>query len=63
MHLKELNDLNCWYETAVHGEIELYAIDVPDDADVQAAYRILEIGEDDNSWDFEEANFVQPSSP
>ena len=55
-HLDKINELNCFYETAIHGE--LFTIDVPVDVDVNIIYDILELGEDDGSWDFEEANYA-----
>ena len=60
IHFDKINAMECFYETAIHGNFELFAIDVPRDADVNAVYDILEEGEADGSWDFEEANYAGP---
>ena len=57
-YLDAINSMNCFYETAIHGDFELFSIDVPSDVDVNKVYDILERGEADGSWDFEEANYV-----
>ena len=57
-HLDKINAMNCFYETAIHGSYELFAIDIPRDVDVNKIYDILEQGEADGSWDFEEANYA-----
>lgn len=57
-YLELINSMNCFYETAIHGDFELFSIDVPSDVDVNKIYDILELGEADGSWDFEEANYA-----
>jgi hypothetical protein len=55
-----LQALGCTYESAVHrtssGEKMLYAVDVPASSDVYAVYRVLEEGERDNAWMFQEGH-------
>lgn len=46
-----LKNLKCTYEKATEN---LYAIDVPPDADIYKIYKILEMGEQRKSWEFEE---------
>jgi hypothetical protein len=48
---KRLEDLGCWYERA---NSVLVAIDMPQSVDVRKAYDILQQGEADGAWDFEE---------
>lgn len=49
-----LHHAGCRYES--HATERLYAIDVPPDADIQEVYRLLEEGEADGIWDFEEGH-------
>ena len=49
-----LQELGCRYES--HSEEPLYAVDVPPDADIHRVYEILEAGEADGTWDFEEGH-------
>lgn len=52
-----LQQLGCTYERATR---RLVAIDVPPQADVYAVYRVLERGEKDGQWEFEEAHCGHP---
>jgi Domain of unknown function (DUF4265) len=49
----------CTYEGA-SGERRLYSIDVPPETDVFAVYDLLELGEKDGNFEFEEAHFCKP---
>jgi hypothetical protein len=49
-----LQELGCRYES--HSEEPLYAVDVPPDADIHRVYEILEAGEADGVWEFEEGH-------
>lgn len=55
-----LDALGCSFEGSGLDEQRLYAIDVPKGADVHAAYDILEQGEEQGQWEFEEAHY-QPA--
>tara|TARA_X000001388_G_C2176201_1_gene101750 strand:- start:105 stop:566 length:462 start_codon:yes stop_codon:yes gene_type:complete len=50
-----LERLGCSYE---HGDFgyQLYAVDVPETADIEIAYACLERGEQNGAWDFEEGH-------
>ncbi|MFL4471629.1 DUF4265 domain-containing protein [Tateyamaria armeniaca] len=50
-----LERLGCSYE---HGDFgyQLYAVDVPENVDIQMAYAFLEHGEQQGAWDFEEGH-------
>lgn len=50
-----LERLGCSYE---HGDFgyQLYAVDVPETADIKIAYACLESGEQKSAWDFEEGH-------
>jgi hypothetical protein len=49
-----LEDEGCTYES--HSSQPLYAVDVPPAADIQRVYKLLEEGEQDGVWDFEEGH-------
>jgi Domain of unknown function (DUF4265) len=49
-----LQNLGCTYEKAF---IRFYSIDVPAETDVNKAYVLLENGEKNHIWDFEEGKF------
>jgi hypothetical protein len=55
-----LEALGCAYESATHrislGERMLYAVDVPASSDIYAVYSILEEGERQNIWMFQEGH-------
>ena len=59
-YLAHLKKLGCRYERATlelpEGSRVLYAIDIPPDADVYAAYSIFEQGEKDSTFVFEEGH-------
>lgn len=57
----ELERLGCRYEGSNVNKRLLYALDVPPGAPINRIYRILEQGEVDGCWDFEEGNYC-PSS-
>lgn len=52
-----LEKIGCTYEK---GEGRLFAIDIPPGADIYDAYRLLEKGEANEIWDFEEAHCGHP---
>ncbi len=54
-----LQELGCSYETA-EGRMRLYAIDVPPSADIYKVYSLLEKGETDGIWEFEEGHCGHP---
>jgi hypothetical protein len=49
-----LQDAGCRYES--HATQPLYAVDVPPRADVRAVYEMLDRGERDGIWEFEEGH-------
>ncbi len=48
-----LENIGCSYENA---NSKLIAIDVPPKTDIHKVYELLEIGEKENFWEFEEGN-------
>jgi hypothetical protein len=50
--------LNCSYEGA--SSERLYSIDVPPEADVSKVYSLLEAGEAESKFEFEEAHYCRP---
>jgi hypothetical protein len=56
-----LQNLGCTYESR-EGKTRLWAIDVPPEADIHSVYRLLEKGESDGVWSFEEAHCGHPIS-
>lgn len=58
---KALEDLGCSYESATletrGGRKVLYSVDVPPEADVDAAYESLNDGERNGVWTFQESHF------
>ena len=50
---KQLHEAGCTHERATEN---LYAIDVPPSADIRLVYEILESGEQEGLWDFEEGH-------
>jgi Domain of unknown function (DUF4265) len=55
---KELAALGCTYESFNGSNLKLYAVDVPSALDVKAVYVVLQGGEHDGIWDFEEGHFA-----
>jgi hypothetical protein len=53
---KRLQDLGCTREWATIGMENLYSVDVPPSADIHAVYAILEEGERDGVWEFQEGH-------
>lgn len=53
---KFLAALGCTYES--FGDLRLYAVDVPTIEAVKAAYPLLQAGERDGIWDFEEGCYA-----
>jgi len=51
-----LQDLGCTYESADRGAMILFAVDVPPSTDIHEAYRLLNEGEEDGCWGFEEGH-------
>lgn len=57
---KKLSDLGCTYESTTmntsFGERILYTVDVPREADIYAVYAVLEQGQRNSVWMFEEGH-------
>ena len=53
---ENLAALGCTYEWADQGTTLLYAVDVPAHADIFKVYSVLEKGEEDEIWDFDEGH-------
>ncbi len=51
-----LEEAGCSYESAVREKMLLLAVDVPPNADINAVYKLLEKGEKDGIWGFEEGH-------
>jgi hypothetical protein len=56
---KPLEELGCTYESSRDPE-NIFAIDVPPSTDVYAVYALLEQGEDQGIWEFEEGHCGHP---
>jgi hypothetical protein len=56
---KSLESLGCSYESA-EGKKKLIAVDVPPKADIYKVYSVLEKGESENVWSFEEGHCGHP---
>jgi hypothetical protein len=54
----ELAALGCTYESFKKESMRLYAVDVPPSADIHDVYALLEIGENERIWDFEEGDYA-----
>lgn len=54
--------LGCSFEGSGLDQQRLYAIDVPAGSDVSAVYDILEQGEQDGHWEFEEGHYQSAST-
>jgi len=56
---KPIQKLGCSFESGKFGggSFTLYAIDVPPEVDVNEAYALMERGEKDEVWHFEEGDF------
>lgn len=52
-HWTPLEKLGCSYEESDELALRMYAVDVPSNTDIYAAYRLLEAGKNDGLWDFE----------
>lgn len=59
-HWSKFEGMGCSYEGSSANPQRLYAIDVPSGVDVRAVYRLLEKGEADGAWEFEEAHYCDP---
>ncbi|WP_412771174.1 DUF4265 domain-containing protein [Ralstonia solanacearum] len=53
-----LAELGCTYESFLIGSAYMYAIDVPPSTDVRKVYSLLEAGEKDEIWDFDEGKYA-----
>jgi hypothetical protein len=58
-HWKPLEQLGCTYESSADPE-NVFAIDVPPSTDVYVVYPLLEDGERDGVWEFEEGHCGHP---
>ncbi|MFC3654564.1 DUF4265 domain-containing protein [Xanthomonas hyacinthi] len=61
-HWLVLEKLGCTYEGSSANPERLYSIDVPAGADVFEIYRLLEEGEREKAWFFEEGYYFKPVS-
>ena len=56
----QLEQLGCTYESASlpssDGHLQLYSVDIPPSADINAAYSILALGESEHIWIFQEGH-------
>ena len=52
--LAEIKNLGCDWERGEFGGGQLYAIDIPPNVDINELYRLLQNGQIDGSWLFEE---------
>ena len=52
----KLESLGCTYESGDYKGVRLYAVDVPRTADIYKVYEILELGQSENAWMFEEGH-------
>lgn len=59
-HWQQLEKLGCTYEGSSANPARLYSIDVPPGVDVFEVYRLLEEGEQQGTWVFEEAHYFDP---
>lgn len=57
---QKLQRLGCTYESTDFGGRKLFAVDVPPATDIYAVYRILEDGEKQHVWMFEEGHVGHP---
>jgi Domain of unknown function (DUF4265) len=57
---KELAALGCTYESFSGVDLKLYTVDVPPASNVEAIYVVLQAGERNGIWDFEEGHFAGP---
>lgn len=57
---QQLAALGCTYESSNIGESFLYAVDVPPCSPIEAVYQILESGEVEGVWQFEEGHYCAP---
>jgi len=53
-----IEQLGCTYESGDLGYL-IWAVDVPAEVDVKEVYRLLDIGEQEDIWGFEEGHFGQ----
>jgi hypothetical protein len=51
---RKLHDLGCTYESGTVRQGMLYSVDVPDITDIHEVYKILEEGQKNDVWIFEE---------
>lgn len=58
---RKLSELGCTYESDLTRRQPLYSVDIPPDADIHAAYLVLEAGETARVWMFEEAHVGHPA--
>lgn len=58
----EIATLGCTYESFIDESMNLYAIDIPPGSDVRKVYVLLEAGEKDGVWDFDEGDFTSTGS-
>ena len=59
-HWQPLEELGCSYEGSSANTKRIYAIDVPPGVDVFKVYGILEKGEEQRLWEFDEGYYFDP---
>lgn len=59
-HWSALGEIGCTYEGSGLADRRLYSIDIPPSVSVDKVYALLEQGEQDGVWEFEEAHYSQP---
>lgn len=59
----DFQKLECTFEGSAANPSRIYSIDVPPQADVYAVYALLEAGEADGVWNFEEVNYCPGNKP
>lgn len=58
----QLEELGCTYEGSSANPERLYSIDIPPGVDVFEVYRLLEEGEQQGVWVFEEGHYFDPQN-
>ena len=56
LYWKPIEKLGCSYES-YNKELGLFSVDVPPNVDIKKVYSLLEVGEKDDIWEFEEADY------
>ena len=59
--IEQLAQTGCTYESGKRHGRPLYAFDLPPTADVERIFRLLEVGERDGNWVFEQGHYCPPA--